>query len=101
MAFESPFSPSGATVSVSASAGGTVTGPITSFPSYNNSGTIYVVNPGPDLAFVGWGAGGASATLPIPASSFGIFSVAKVDTVAARTASAAATIYFTPGNGGR
>ncbi len=101
MAFESPFSPTGDTVSISATTS-SANANVTNFPSYNNSGALLITNGGTQLAFVKWGNGtqtATSAAVPIPGGTSRVFSVANVTNVAAITPTSTTTIYATPGNG--
>ena len=102
MSYESPFSPTGATIKI-ASSTSSANAAITGLPSYNNSGTILVTNPSSVLVFVSWGATAPTVTaanIPIPAGGSRIFSVANVAFVGALAATGTGDVYFTPGNGG-
>lgn len=101
MAAESPFTPTGATVALSAT-GTSSQSAISGFPSTSGSGVMRVVNAGTAIAFIKWGSSAPTATtadMPILPGAIEVFSVGTTTNVAAITASGTATVYFTPGNG--
>lgn len=101
MAAESPFTPTGATVTLSptsSSNGAAVSG----LPSGANSGVLRVVNAGPNVAFFRWSNASATAVttdMPILPGAVEVFSVGNCTHVAAICATGSATVYVTPGNG--
>lgn len=92
-----PFSPCGATVSLSAT---------TSSSNANitaGNSALRVVNSGTGVAFIRWGVGTQTAVvtdLPILPSSMEVFGIPiGANNVAAITATGTATVYATPGEG--
>lgn len=96
------FTPTGNTVSVTATVASAVTalGTLSSL----SGGTIRVYNSGTSICFINFGTSGSTASIttsmPIPAGAIEVFQLgAGVTHVATITSSGTAVIYFTPGQG--
>lgn len=111
MANVNPFTPVGATVTVSATTSSSDEAlPATAVgSSTTNAGTIggadvlRFYNAGTAIAFVRWGVGAQTAVttdMPVAPGTIEVFSKAyEADTVAAITAAGTATVYVTAGRG--
>jgi hypothetical protein len=96
-----PFTPTGATVPVTATTS-TANNTIASWPSVG--GVVRVTNASNALAFVAFGTAATVVStttgMPILPNSVELFTVGQKQTNVATIAAATATMYFTPGQGG-
>jgi hypothetical protein len=94
-----PFSPTGATVVLSAT---TATAAASLAPWTLSGGSLRVTNASNNLAFIQFGGTGASVTggMPILPNSVELFTVGDKETSVSTIAVGTAALYFTPGQGG-